>query len=122
VKDKDPYFHVHLGDDAKYPVKGEGKIAFNLNSRGLLYSQDVLYVPCLKNSFLSVSVMEDMVFDVTFERGKVLIHPKKSILNNAVVVGVREGNLYRWQDWYTIVKTHVIYGTGGWDSYTTGIC
>jgi hypothetical protein len=55
----------------------------------------VLYVPVLKNNFLSISVMEDRGFVVTFQRGKVLIHPDKSSQETTVVVGVRDGTLYR---------------------------
>jgi hypothetical protein len=61
---------VELGDDAKYVVKGEGTILFHLESRGLLEAQDVLYVPKLKKNFLSVSVLEDMVFLSCSRKGK----------------------------------------------------
>jgi hypothetical protein len=64
---------VELGDDAKYVVKGKGTIMFHVESGGLLEAQDVLYVPELKKKLLSVSVLEDMGFSVTFQRGKVLI-------------------------------------------------
>jgi hypothetical protein len=43
--EKDSGIHVELGDDAKYAVKGEGTILFQLESSGLLEAQDVLYVP-----------------------------------------------------------------------------
>jgi hypothetical protein len=59
-------FMCNLGDDAKYAVKGEGTITFHLESGGLLDAQDVLYVPGLKNNFLSVSAMEDKGFSITF--------------------------------------------------------
>jgi hypothetical protein len=39
--------------------------------------------------------MEDMGFSITFQRGKVLIHLEKASLEKAVVIGVREGTLYR---------------------------
>jgi hypothetical protein len=34
---------------------------------------------------------------MTFQRGKVLIRPEKSSQDTVVVVGVREGTLYRLQ-------------------------
>jgi hypothetical protein len=37
----DADIHVQLGDDSKYAVKGEGKVTFYLESRGLLDAQDV---------------------------------------------------------------------------------
>jgi hypothetical protein len=45
LTDKDSRIHVELGDDAKYAVKGEGTIFFQLESSGWLEIQDVLYVP-----------------------------------------------------------------------------
>jgi hypothetical protein len=95
--ERDSRFHVELGDDAKYAVKGEGTILFHLESRGSFDAQDVLYVPGLKKNFLSVSAMEDMGFFFTFQRGKVLIHPEKSSPDTTMVIGVREGTLYRLQ-------------------------
>jgi hypothetical protein len=53
---------VELGDDAKYAVKGEGTILFQLESGGSFEAHDVLYVLGLKKNFLSVSVMEDRGF------------------------------------------------------------
>jgi hypothetical protein len=57
----------------------------------------VLYVPGLKNNFLSASTMEDMGFFIMFQTGNVLIHLEKAILDKIVVIGVRERNLYRLQ-------------------------
>jgi hypothetical protein len=88
---------VELGDDAKYVVKGEGIITFHLKSGGLFDAHDVLYVPGLKKNLFSVSAMEDRGFVVTFQRGQVLIHLEKAIPDSAVVIGVREGTLYRLQ-------------------------
>jgi hypothetical protein len=89
--------HVELGDDAKYAVKGEGTILFQLESGGSFDAQDVLYVPGLRKNFLSVSVMEDRGFSVIFQRGKVLICLEGASPDTTVVIGVREGNLYRLQ-------------------------
>jgi hypothetical protein len=66
LTERDCDLHVQLGDDSKYVVRGDGTITFHIDSRGLLYSQDVLYVPGLKNNFLSVSSIEDRGFSVTF--------------------------------------------------------
>jgi hypothetical protein len=59
-------FHVDLGDDTKYTVKGEGKVMFHLELRDSLDAHDVIYVPSLKKNFLSVLVMVDRGFFVTF--------------------------------------------------------
>jgi len=60
-----------------------------------LDAQDVIYVPRLKRNFLSVLVMENRDFVFTFQRGKVLIRPEIASSDTVVVVGVREGTLYR---------------------------
>ena len=66
--ERDSGFHVELGDDSKYAVKGEGIVMFHIESRGSLDAQDVLYVPGLKKNLLSVLAMEDMGFAVIFLR------------------------------------------------------
>jgi hypothetical protein len=95
--EKDSGTHVELGDDAKYAVKGEGTILFQLESGGSFEAQDVLYVPELKKNFLSVSVLEDKGFVVMFKKGKVLIRPEGASPDTTVSIGVREGKLYRLQ-------------------------
>ena len=57
LTETDSRIHVELGDDAKYVVKGEGTIRFQLDSRGSLYGHDVLCIPSSKNNFLLVSTM-----------------------------------------------------------------
>jgi hypothetical protein len=47
-------------------VKGEGIITFQLDYGGSLDAHDVLYIPGLKNNFLSILAMEDMGFVITF--------------------------------------------------------
>jgi hypothetical protein len=89
--------HMELGDDYDYAVKREEIVLFQLDLGGSFDSQDVLYVLVLKKNFLLVSAMEDMGFFVTFYRRKALIHPKKTSLDITVVIGVREGNLYKLQ-------------------------
>lgn len=49
LTEEDLGVHVELGDDAKYAVKGEGTVTFQLELGGLLDAQEVLYVPGLKN-------------------------------------------------------------------------
>jgi hypothetical protein len=62
LTEKDLGIHVELGHDAKYVVKGEGTILFQLESSGFSLAHDVLYVPRPKKNFLSVLIMEDMGF------------------------------------------------------------
>jgi hypothetical protein len=124
---EDSGIHVELGGDAKYAMKGEGTILFQLELGGSFEAQDVLYVPALKKNFLSVSVMEDRGFVVMFKKGKVLVCPEGSSLDTSMSIGVREGNLYSLQvksvqALYMIVTAYVSYGTRGWDTYITGHC
>jgi hypothetical protein len=95
MMERDSNVHVDIGDDAKFVVKGDGKITFQLELGGSSDEEDVLYVPSLKNNCFLVSAMVDMDFSVTFDRGKVIIHIEKSSSNKIVVVGFKEGALYR---------------------------
>ena len=97
LMERDLGIHVELGDDAKYAVKGEGIVSFQLVLGGSFDAQDVLYVPGLKKNLLSILVMEDKGFVVTFQRGHVLICPEGASLDTEVRIGVREGNLYKLQ-------------------------
>jgi hypothetical protein len=54
LTERDLDVHVELGDDSKYAVKGDGIVMFHIDSGGSLDSHDVLYIPFLKNNFLSV--------------------------------------------------------------------
>jgi hypothetical protein len=97
LTERDSGVHVELGDDAKYEVKGDGTILFQLELGGSFDDHDVLYVLGLKNNFLSILSIEDMDFAVTFQRGQVVICQKKDSPNTTIIIGVREGSLYRLQ-------------------------
>jgi hypothetical protein len=53
-------------------------MAFWMESEGTLRVQDVLLMPELKRSVISVSMIENKGFDVAFQDGKVLIMPRIS--------------------------------------------
>jgi transposase InsO family protein len=97
LSEEDSEIHVELGDDAKYAVRGQGTVQFQLESGGSFDAQEVLYVPGLKKNLLSISVMEDKGYAVTFHRGQVFIYPEGASPDTAMRIGVREGNLYRLQ-------------------------
>jgi hypothetical protein len=63
----------------------------------------VLDVPGLKENLLSISVMEDRGF---VEKGQVLICSKGASHDTAVMIGVREGNLYRLKGKYVHALVH----------------
>jgi hypothetical protein len=72
----DSSLHVELGNEAKYAVRGQGTVQFQLESGGSFDAQEVLYVPGLKKNLLSISVMEDKGYEVNFRRGHVFIRPE----------------------------------------------
>ena len=86
---------VQLGDDYQYPIKGVGEASYKLESGELLKMKDVLYVPGLKKNLLSKSGLEKKGFRVAFVDGQVLMWPRGSTINDAVVIGVEEGGLYK---------------------------
>ena len=86
---------VKLGDDYQYPIKGVGEASYKLESGALLKMKDVLYVPGLKENLLSISILEKKGFRVAFVDGQVLMWPRRSTINDVVVIGVEEGGLYK---------------------------
>jgi hypothetical protein len=68
--ESDSEMHVELGMGTKHAVKGSGTISFQLESGGTLRVTNVLWVPELKRSVISVSVIEKKGFDVAFQDGK----------------------------------------------------
>ena len=64
---------IILGDNATYPVKGIGTVTLHLNQGQTLHLQEMLYVLDLKKNLVSIYVMEDKGFKVTFIDGKVRV-------------------------------------------------
>ena len=86
---------MKLGDDYQYPIKGVGEASYKLESGKLLKMKDVLYVSGLKKNLLSISGLEKKGFKVAFVDGQVLIWPRGKTINDAFVIGVEEGGLYK---------------------------
>ena len=84
---------VKLGDDYQYPIKGVREASYKLESGALLKMKDVLYVPGLKKNLLSISGLEKKGFRVAFMDFQVLMWPRGSTINDAVVIGIKEGGL-----------------------------
>jgi hypothetical protein len=66
-----------------------------MESRGMLRVTNVLWVPELRISVLSVSTIEKKGFDIVFQDGHALIKPRGSSSDTTLILGVRESNLYR---------------------------
>ena len=61
-------FHekVELGNESPYNIKGVGSTALQLESCMLINVGGILYVPGLKKNVISMTVLEDKGFFVTF--------------------------------------------------------
>ena len=86
---------MKLGDDYQYPIKGVAKTSYKLDSKKPLKIKDVLYVLDLKKNLLSISMLKYTGFRVTFIDGEVLMWPRGNNLDDAIVIGVQEGGLYK---------------------------
>eukprot|EP00253_Pinus_taeda_P014766 PITA_14766 len=62
--EKETNLEIVLGDNMKYLVKGVGNVSLKLNQGNTIHLQDVLYVPDLKKSLVSISAMEDKGYKV----------------------------------------------------------
>jgi hypothetical protein len=92
---KDSPHNVKLGDDYQYLIKGVGEASYKLDSGKAMRMKDVLYVPGLKKNLLSISSLDEKGFRVSFVDGEVLMWPKEKMFDDAVVIGVQEGGLYK---------------------------
>jgi hypothetical protein len=64
----------------------------------VLRVSNVLWVPELKRSVLSISEIEKKVYHILFRDGQVLFVPRRSNFRSTAILGVKEGNLYRLRD------------------------
>ena len=89
-----------FGDDYQYPIKGMGEVSYNLDLGKSMNMKDVLYVLGLKKNLLSISALDKKCFQVAFVYGEVLMWTKGKTIDDAVMIGVEEGGLYK-------IKGHV---------------
>jgi hypothetical protein len=86
---------VNLGDDYQYPIKGVGEASYKLDFEKPMKMKDVLCVPGLKKNLFSISALDEKGFRVAFIDGEVLMWPRGKSIDDAVVIGVQEGGLYK---------------------------
>jgi hypothetical protein len=88
---------VELGDNASYAIEGLGSTSFQLKFGGgyTMHIEEILYVPGLKKNLTSIAVLEDKGYRLIFMDKKALLWPKNEELSSAIVIGVREGCLYK---------------------------
>jgi len=77
---------VELGDNGKYKVICIGSSSFQLESRGTISINNILYVPDLKKN-LFISSLEDKGYRIAFVDGHVLVC-KDSSFESTKVIGV----------------------------------
>jgi hypothetical protein len=92
---KDSPHKVKLSDDYQYPIKGVGEASYRLDSGKPMKMKDVLYVPGLKKNLLSISALDEKGFRVAFIDGEVLMWSRGKSIDDAIVIGVQEGGLYK---------------------------
>ena len=80
---------MDIGDYAKYVVNGE-RVSFHFESGDSFDTQNVLYVPGLKKILLSVSIMEERGFVITFKKRKVTIHLEGYNPDTTMRIGARD--------------------------------
>jgi hypothetical protein len=57
--------------------------------------KEVRYVSGLKKNLLSISALDEKGYRVAFDDGQVLMWPRGKTFDDAVVIGVQEGGLYK---------------------------
>jgi hypothetical protein len=92
---KDSTHKVKLDDDYQYPIKGVGEAYYRLDSKKTTKMKDVLYVPSLKTNLLSISTLDEKGFKFAFIDGEVLMWPRGKSIDDVVVIGAKEGGLYK---------------------------
>jgi hypothetical protein len=88
-------YKVELGDKSTYPVEGFGQASIKMESGNHVHLSNVLYVPGLEKNLVSISCLEYKGNRIAFIDEKVLSWHKDSSIEDARVIGRREGNLYR---------------------------
>ena len=88
---------VKLGDDYQYPIKGSGESSYKLDSGKSMTMKEVLFVPGLKKNLLSISALDAKGMRVAFVYGQVLMRSRGRTIDDAIVIGDREGGLYKFK-------------------------
>jgi hypothetical protein len=72
-----------------------GESTYKLDSGTPMKMKDVLYVPGLTKNLLSISALDKKGFRVAFIDGEFLMWPKGKIIEDAIIIGIEEGGLYK---------------------------
>ena len=72
-----------------------GEASYKLRTGKFMKTKEVLYVRGLKKNLLSISALDKKGFRVAFVDGEVLMWLKGKTIDDATVIGVEEGGLYK---------------------------
>jgi hypothetical protein len=92
---RDSPHKVKLGDDYWYPIKGVGESSYELDSINPMKMKDALYVLGLKKNLLFISTLDEKGFKVAFIDGEVIMWSRGKSIDDAIVIGVQEGGIYK---------------------------
>jgi hypothetical protein len=104
---KDSPHKVKLSDDYQYPIKGVGEAYYRLYFGKPMKMKDVLYVPGLKKNILSILALDEKGFIFSFTGGEVLMWAKGKSSDDAVVIGVEEGGIYKLKGHSVSALVHI---------------
>jgi hypothetical protein len=94
LNEKKISYKVELEDKNTYPVEGIGQASIKLKSGNNVHLSNVIYVPSLEKNLVSIYILEDKGNRIFFVDGEVLSWSRDSSIENARVIGNREGKLY----------------------------
>ena len=95
LEEKDLKMHIEMGDDGQYSVTGIGTITFHRESSKPFQLKNVMHVPGLKKNLVSVTMLEDIGYDVVFSNGKAYLRHKAT--GQVKKIGIRVKNLYKME-------------------------
>ena len=72
-----------------------GEASYKLESDNSMKMKKILYVPGLKKNLLSISSLDKKGFSVSFVDGEFLMWSKGRNIDDAVVIGIEEGGIYK---------------------------
>jgi hypothetical protein len=72
-----------------------GESNYKLDSGTPMKMKDVLYVPGLTENLISISILDKKGFRVAFIDGEFLMWPKGKTTEDAIVIRMEEGFLYK---------------------------
>jgi hypothetical protein len=78
LKEEEMELYIKMVNNAKCWETCHGTVTFQRETEKPLMVEDVLYVPRLTKNMISVSTLGGKGYVVTFQSGRVYIHPKDS--------------------------------------------